>query len=85
MKKLVIAFLTMVMFVPASAKATERKDADELMATLLNLQGYLCARVISVVPLDLPKHYEVRCIEYRGGNGTVDYIVNLGTGEAIKR
>ena len=85
MKKIIVSFLTMVILAPASALATEKKDVDEMLATLLNLQGYLCARVINVVPLDLPKHYEVRCIEYRGGQGTVDYIINLETGRAIKR
>ena len=85
MKNLIATFLAMAVLAPASALATEKKDVDEMLATLLNLQGYLCARVTSVVPLDLPKHYEVRCIEYRGGRGTVDYIINLETGRAIKR
>ena len=85
MKKLIVAFLTMVILAPTSALATDKKDVNEMLATLLNLQGYLCAKVINVAPLDLPKHYEVRCIEYRGGQGTVDYIINLETGRAIKR
>ena len=60
-------------------------DADKMMATFLNLKGHLCAKVVNVSKLSIPDTYEVRCIEYRGGSGTVDYIVNVKSGEAFRR
>lgn len=60
-------------------------DADEMMATFINLKGKLCAKVVRVNKLTQADTYEVRCIEYRGGDGTVDYIVNVKSGEVIKR
>lgn len=61
------------------------EEAEEMMATFLNLKGQLCAKVVNVSKLTLPDTYEVRCIEYRGGTGAVDYIVNVKTGETVKR
>lgn len=60
-------------------------DVDEMLATFINLKGYLCAKVEKVSPLAQRDTYEVRCIEYRGGSGTVDYIVNVKSGEVVKR
>lgn len=85
MKKFILTILALTFFAPVSAFAADQEKAKEMLATLLNLQGFLCAKVTNVHPLELPKHYEVRCIEYRGGSGTVDYIVNLETGRAVKR
>lgn len=61
------------------------ESAEEMMATFLNLKGQLCAKVVKVSRLSLPDTYEVSCIEYRGGSGTVDYIVNVKNGEVFKR
>ncbi|MCL4069329.1 hypothetical protein M3484_22480 [Pseudomonas sp. GX19020] len=61
--------------------------ADELLeqvATVINLNGHLCARVTDVRPLEQSNTYEVTCIEYRGGSGTVRYIMNAATGVAFK-
>lgn len=60
-------------------------DVDEMLATFINLKGHLCAKVVKVAPLTQKDTYEVRCIEYRGGSGTVDYIVNVKSGQVIKR
>jgi hypothetical protein len=83
MRKLLAIFIcaaALLVALPASAG-----DADETMATYLNLKGQLCAKVVKVSPLKMKDTYEVRCIEYRGGSGTVDYIVNLEKGVVYKR
>ena len=58
-----------------------------MIATMINLKGDLCAKVISVTPLKIKDTYEVTCIEYRGGSGTVDYIfkINGNNYEAYRR
>jgi hypothetical protein len=62
-----------------------REEMDEVVATLLNLGGHLCARVVSVTPLRLKDTYEVTCIEYRGGNGRVTYIFEATSGNAFRQ
>lgn len=65
---------------------TASPEAVEGMAFLINANGFLCAKVININTLSInDKTYEVRCIEYRGGSGAVDYIVDLGTGRVFKR
>lgn len=68
------------------APASAAKSAlDEQIAGVLNLNGLLCARVVNVSPLQVrPNTYEVTCIEYRGGSGTVHYILDAGNGTAVK-
>lgn len=68
---------------PSSSATPSRNHAN--MATLLVLNGLLCAEAIEVRKLAQDGKYEVRCIEYRGGSGTVDYIVDLDTGKAFRR
>ena len=53
----------------------------ENMATLINLNGKLCARVTQVRKYDDGDHY-VECVTYRGGTATKAYYVNLKTGQA---
>ena len=69
---------------PGSFIKAQTAEAREMMATLINLNGHLCARVISVSPLRMDRAYEVICVEYRGGQGTVTYIVNMKTGIASR-
>ena len=54
-----------------------RAEVEKTIALMINLNGYLCAKVTTVNPLQLENTYEVRCIEYGGGTGTVDYIVAI--------
>ncbi|NMD09140.1 MAG: hypothetical protein GYA66_14305 [Phyllobacteriaceae bacterium] len=56
----------------------------ETIATVLNLNGLLCASVLEVRPLSLENQYEVTCIEYGGGSGQVRYIFNALSGQAFK-
>ena len=85
MKRLFMLFLILVSVLSAHGAIASNNDAEEGMALLINLNGLLCAKVVSVTPLKIEKTYEVRCIEYRGGTRTVDYIVNLKTGRAFQR
>ena len=71
---------------PPPAAATSKSHAagyssgkmaeyGETIATGLNLNGLLCARVVDVKPLRVNSDtFEVTCIEYRGGSGKVRYI-----------
>lgn len=56
----------------------------EQIATQINLQGYLCAEVVSVRELAVGGGgvFEVVCIEYRGGSSTVSYLVDTRDGGA---
>jgi len=61
------------------------REHGEVIATVLNLNGLLCARVVSVEPLRVSSDaFEVTCVEYRGGTGTVRYIVNAANGTAYR-
>lgn len=75
-------FFLAVALVPANA-ATDA-ELKETMATFINLNGLLCAKVTDIRPLRLEKKFEVTCIEYRGGAGTVRYIFDGNTGKAFK-
>lgn len=89
MVRLVLA--AAVIFFASSSYAAENlvhkvnNDAVEGMALLINLNGHLCAQVTGVYKLEQQDIYEVECIEYRGGNGKVGYLVNLEQGIAFKR
>lgn len=61
------------------------RERGEMIATVLNLNGLLCARVVAVEPLRVSSDaFEVTCVEYRGGTGTVRYIVNASDGTAFR-
>jgi hypothetical protein len=68
---------------PAAADALDQ-DTAEMVATMLNLNGFLCAKVTDFRKLEVADQYEVTCVEYRGGSGTVRYILDLSTGKAFK-
>lgn len=67
---------------PATGPASA--SSEEVVATVLNLNGYLCAHVDEVRRLEVQNQYEVTCIERRGGSGTVRYIVDATKGTAFK-
>ena len=60
-----------------SAQAGEKEDLEELMATFINLNGYLCAKVVDVKPLKLKDTYEVTCFQYRGGSAKATYVFGI--------
>ena len=57
-----------------SAQSWSREELKEMMAFIINANGFLCAKVVEVHPLTLNNTYEVTCIEYRGGKRTVEYL-----------
>ncbi len=63
------------------APALPRQPAanGEELATILNLSGRLCARVVSVNRLTVGggRVFEVTCVEYRGGSTTVNYRIDM--------
>lgn len=78
MRNLIVAILLLA---PTGA------SADQLLqqiATVINLNGHLCASVTDVRPLKIKDTYEVTCIEYRGGQGEVRYILDASKGVAFK-
>lgn len=81
MKKIIISLILLAL--PSMAFAED--DTDKALRLFINLTGNLCARVVSVHKLEVPDYYEVRCIEYRGGTGTVDYLVNFEEQKVIRR
>lgn len=81
MKKIIISLILLAL--PSMAFAED--DTDKALRLFINLTGNLCAKVVSVHKLEVPDYYEVRCIEYRGGTGTVDYLVNFEEQKVIKR
>ncbi len=85
-KKIVAAcvFVTWLSPLPARAEISQR-ELEEMIAFVINVNGGLCAKVVQVNPLKLEDTYEVRCIEYRGGTGTVEYILNAREGKVFKR
>ncbi len=70
---------------PEADKAAQR-EREERIATLINLNGELCARVVFVSPQLSSGEYQVNCDEYREPqkaqtkNNLVVYMVNLDTG-----
>lgn len=81
MKKIIISLILLAL--PSMVFAED--DTDKALRLFINLTGNLCAKVVSVHKLEVPDYYEVRCIEYRGGTGTVDYLVNFDEQKVIKR
>ena len=64
--------------------ASRNGKDEEALALLLNLNSLLCAKVVEVNPLKVrPGVLEVKCIEYRGGTATKNYIVNTNNGTAF--
>ncbi len=70
-----------------AAENAAKAEREEMMATLINLRGYLCARVIFVSPELSSGERQVNCEEYRDKakartkNNMAVYMVNLTNGE----
>ncbi|WP_143154582.1 hypothetical protein [Devosia limi] len=65
------------------AMAMSEGELKEMTAFIINSNGHLCADVTDIRPLRLDGQFEVTCIEYRGGSGTVRYIMNAKNGTAF--
>ena len=74
-KKLSIVIATMGIILYASSAQVLAQDAlEEKIALHINLNGYLCARITNVVPIQGKDTYRVTCVEFRGGSSTATYI-----------
>lgn len=62
-----------------------KADLEEMIATGINGNGFLCATVLEVRPLTLESKYEVTCIAYRGGSGRKTYIIDALNGIAFEQ
>lgn len=61
-----------------------RGELKELTATILNLNGLLCAEVVRIQPLALEGKFEVTCVAYRGGTAQKTYILDANRGTAFE-
>ncbi len=61
-----------------------RAKINELVATGINLNGFLCASVADIRPLKVKATYEVTCIAYRNGSARKTYIVDALKGVAFE-
>lgn len=82
MKKIIAVMLITVSSMAVSGTLVDKFGGT--MATIINLNGHLCATVTGIYPLKIDNIYEVRCIQYRGGGSQVTYIVNALSGVAYK-
>ncbi|GEM_PF-2979871 len=67
----------------AVTAAPDEAETRELVATGINLNGLLCARVTAIRPLEVDGNYEVECLEYRGGKITKSYFIDVWRGLAL--
>ena len=82
MHKLILSIALALITSTAAALTNEQK---ELVATTLNLNGHLCAEVVSARVLDNLGNagvIEAVCIKYRGGSGRATYMIDMETGRA---
>ena len=63
---------------------TRNPEAENTVKAFINLNGELCAEIVSVRPLAISNTAEVICIEYRGGSDRVTYVINMATGALRK-
>lgn len=60
-------------------------DSKESIATIINLNNYLCAKVIYIEALPQKNMYKVKCQEYRDGTGRVEYVIDSKSGSVSRR
>lgn len=65
--------------VPKSAPVDVYGQLEEKAATVINLNGKLCARVTAITKLG-GDVYSVSCVRYRDGTGFATYEMNAATG-----
>ena len=61
-----------------------QNKVQEMVQSGLNLNGFLCAQIVHILPLELSGKYEVACIAYGGGEAQKTYIVDALNGTAFK-
>jgi hypothetical protein len=83
MRKTKLASYITILALCFSSPSVAKDKLLEEVATIINLNGHLCAEVTDVRPLEQANTYEVTCIEYRGGSGKVRYILDALKGIAF--
>lgn len=59
-------------------------EIEHMVATGLNLNGFLCAKVVNIHQLKIDSTYECRCIAYRNGTAEKTYIIDALKGTAFE-
>lgn len=84
---LVLSFALLIVLQNSALAQVEnmsKEELKEIMATMINLRGHLCATVTDIRPLRFGNQFEVTCIEYRGGSGEVRYIFDGNNAQVSK-
>ena len=66
------------------ANVMPQNKVHEMVQAGLNLNGFLCAKIVHILPLELSGKYEVACIAYGGGEAQKTYIVDALNGTAFE-
>jgi len=83
MKVAFVAIGLGIYLLSGASYSADKEALKETTATIINLNGFLCAKVTDIRPLKVrPDVYEVTCIEYRGGSSTKTYIMDAAKGTA---
>ena len=82
MKVMLTSFIFSILIFSSSAQALDREELKTLTATILNLNGLLCAEVTDIRPLEIRNLFEVTCIAYRGRSATKTYMMDAAKGTA---
>ena len=61
-----------------------RSELAEMIATGLNSNGLLCAKLVRVQALARDGYYETSCIAYRGGSAKKQYVIETAAGIAFE-
>lgn len=70
--------------IPDVKKVLSTSEVYEIVATGINLNGFLCAELLDIRPLKMQSKYEASCIAYRGGSSRKTYIINSLEGVAFE-
>lgn len=64
-------------------KIPNAKETLEMVGTGLNLNGHLCAQIVTITPLKVAGGFEVTCIANRGGSARKSYVLESAAGKAV--
>ena len=62
----------------------QTKELKKVIQAGINLNGHLCANIVSIAKLRVTGAYEVSCIAYQGGSATKVYVVDTNKGIAFE-
>lgn len=65
-------------------KIVSRPEIEKMVQAGINLNGYLCAKIIDIRPLKISGTYEVSCVAYRGGSSKKYYVLDALKGVAFE-